>query len=78
VSALIFRGQGLQLAVVDSDNKVKLTTVTLGRDFGTDVEVVTGLTGEMNLIINPPDSVVDGEQVQIVPNPATQQKAASK
>ncbi len=78
VSALIFRGQGLQLAVVDSGNKVKLTSVSLGRDFGTDVEIVSGLTGEMNVIINPPDSVVEGEEVQIIPNPATQPKAAAK
>jgi hypothetical protein len=32
----------------------------------------------MNVIINPPDSVVEGEEVQIIPNPATQPKAAAK
>ena len=66
VSALIFRSAGLQVGVVGSDNKAKLVNITLGRDFGNEVEVVTGLNGDEQVIVNPPDSLVDGEQVQIV------------
>jgi RND family efflux transporter MFP subunit len=70
VSALIFRSAGLQLGIVDENNKANLVAVTLGRDFGNDVEVITGLNGGEKVIINPPDSLVQGEQVQIVAPPA--------
>ena len=63
VSALIFRAQGLQVATVDSNNKTKLVAITLGRDFGSQVEVLSGLNADDKVIINPSDSVVDGEQV---------------
>jgi RND family efflux transporter MFP subunit len=70
VSALIFRSAGLQLGVVGSDNKARLVSVTPGRDFGTEIEIVTGLNAGDKVIINPPDSLVDGEVVQIVQPPA--------
>jgi RND family efflux transporter MFP subunit len=77
VSALIFRSAGLQVGVVGSDNKAKLVKITLGSDFGNEVEVVTGLNGDEQVIVNPPDSLVDGEQVQIVhPQPQGQGAAA--
>jgi RND family efflux transporter MFP subunit len=63
VSALIFRSQGLQVATVDSSNKTKLVSISLGRDFGSEVEVLSGLNGDDKVIVNPSDSVVDGEQV---------------
>jgi RND family efflux transporter MFP subunit len=63
VSALIFRAQGLQVATVDSNNRTKLVAITLGRDFGSQVEVLSGLNADDKVIINPSDSVVDGEQV---------------
>jgi RND family efflux transporter MFP subunit len=63
VSALIFRAQGLQVATVDSNNKTKLVAITLGRDFGSQVEVLSGLNADDNVIVNPSDSVIDGEQV---------------
>jgi RND family efflux transporter MFP subunit len=71
VSALIFRSEGLQVAAVQSDHTARLLPITLGRDFGNEVEVVTGLSGDDKVIINPPDSIVSGEQVQIV-QPTTQ------
>jgi len=37
----------------------------MGRDFGSEVEVVSGLTGQENVMVNPPDSLVEGEKVQI-------------
>jgi len=64
VSTLIFRSQGLQIATV-ADGKASLVRIVLGRDFGSEVEVVSGLTGQENVMVNPPDSLVEGEQVQI-------------
>jgi RND family efflux transporter MFP subunit len=63
VSALIFRAQGLQVATVDSNNKTKLASISLGRDFGSEVEVLSGLNADDTVIVNPQDSVIDGEQV---------------
>jgi hypothetical protein len=63
VSALIFRSQGLQVATVDSNNKTKLVSISLGRDFGAEVEVLSGLNADDRVIVNPSDSVIDGEQV---------------
>ena len=65
VNALIFRAQGLQVATVENNNRAKLVTIVLGRDFGATVEVVSGLTDADKVIVSPPDSLVDGEQVQI-------------
>jgi RND family efflux transporter MFP subunit len=65
VSTLIFRSQGLQLAVV-KDGSVVLTPVTPGRDFGDQIEIVSGLKGDESVIISPPDSIVSGQKVQVV------------
>ena len=65
VNTLIFRTEGLQVATVIGGTRVALTPVTLGRDFGTSVEVITGLTGNEQVIINPPDSIQTGQTVRI-------------
>jgi RND family efflux transporter MFP subunit len=65
VNTLIFRAQGLQVAAVENNNTAKLLPITLGRDFGAEVEVVSGLTGQESIIASPPDSIIDGEQVRI-------------
>jgi RND family efflux transporter MFP subunit len=65
VNTLIFRTEGLRVGVV-KDGKVVLTTVTPGHDFGNDIEIVSGLKANDQVIINPPDSIVSGQQVQIV------------
>jgi RND family efflux transporter MFP subunit len=65
VSALIFRSQGLQVAVVKNGSAV-LTPVTPGRDFGEQIEIVSGLKGDESLIVSPPDSIVSGQKVQVV------------
>jgi RND family efflux transporter MFP subunit len=65
VNALIFRSEGLQVGIV-KDGKVALTTVTPGHDFGNKIEVVSGLKANDQVIINPPDSIVSGQVVQIV------------
>jgi RND family efflux transporter MFP subunit len=68
VNTLIFRSQGLQVATVQNGDKAALVPIVLGRDFGTEVEVVSGLSGQENVMVNPPDSLVEGEQVQIAQN----------
>lgn len=65
VNALIFRSEGLRVGLV-RDGKVTLTAVTPGHDFGDQIEIVSGLKADDQVIINPPDSVVTGQQVQIV------------
>jgi multidrug efflux pump subunit AcrA (membrane-fusion protein) len=69
VNTLLFRSEGLRVAVV-KDGKANLVQVTLGRDFGSDVEVLTGLNGDENLIVNPPDSIVSGQAVRLAQNSA--------
>ena len=65
VNALIFRSEGLRVGVV-KDGKVVLTAVTPGHDFGNEIEIVSGLKPDDQAIINPPDSIVSGQEVQIV------------
>jgi RND family efflux transporter MFP subunit len=65
VSALLFRKEGLRVAVAKSDNTAELEPVTLGRDFGDFAEITTGLTGQERIIANPPDSIIDGERLNI-------------
>jgi len=64
VDTLLFRSEGLEVAVV-KDGKVLLTQVTPGRDFGNQIEILSGLSGNESVIQNPPDSVLSGQQVQI-------------
>jgi len=65
VNTLLFRSEGLRVGIV-KDGKVALTAVTPGHDFGNQVEIVSGLKSDDQIIINPPDSIVSGQQVQIV------------
>jgi RND family efflux transporter MFP subunit len=70
VDTLLFRKEGLNVAVVES-GKAKLVPVTPGRDFGETIEIVSGLNGNESVIVSPPDSIVSGEQVQIAQQTAT-------
>jgi RND family efflux transporter MFP subunit len=65
VNTLIFRSEGLHVATV-KDGKVVLTPVTAGHDFGNQIEILAGLMPNDQVIINPPDSIVSGQAVQIV------------
>jgi len=65
VNTLIFRSDGLQVGTV-TDGSVALATVTPGHDFGDHIEIVAGLKSNDEVIINPPDSIVSGQKVQIV------------
>jgi len=64
-NTLIFRSEGLRVGVV-RDNKVALTPVTPGHDFGEQIEVVSGVNADDKIIVNPPDSLVAGQTVKIV------------
>ncbi len=65
VNTLLFRTEGLRVGVV-RDGKVVLATVTPGHDFGDQIEIISGLKANDQVIINPPDSIVSGQGVQIV------------
>ena len=63
-NALIFRSAGSQVAVVENDH-ARLRNVTIGRDFGTSLEIVSGLSDKDEVILNPPDSLSDGQPVSV-------------
>ncbi len=65
VNALLFRAEGLQVAIVDKDNKVVLKSIKISRDFGSEVEIESGITPKDKIIINPPDSISAGELVRV-------------
>ena len=65
VNTLLFRSEGLGVGIV-KDGKVVLTAVTPGHDFGNQMEIVAGLKANDQVIINPPDSIISGQEVQIV------------
>lgn len=64
-SALLFRAEGPRLATVDASNRVTLVPVTLGRDYGTQIEVIAGLTPGVRIIDSPPDAILEGQTVRI-------------
>jgi len=69
VNTLLFRSEGLRIAAVGDGQHVELRPITLGHDFGSEVEVIAGLNGGENVIVNPPDSLVTGETVRIAQTP---------
>jgi RND family efflux transporter MFP subunit len=64
--ALIFDRNGLRVATVGADNKVKLKPITIARDLGQTVEIGSGLTVEDRVIESPPDGVADGDPVRVI------------
>ncbi|KIG11340.1 efflux RND transporter periplasmic adaptor subunit [Caballeronia concitans] len=64
-NALLFRPDGVHAASVDANNRVKLLPITLGTDYGTRVSIVSGLHGDERVIVNPPDSIIDGATVRV-------------
>jgi multidrug efflux system membrane fusion protein len=65
VNAMLFRQEGAQLAVVGADNKVQLRPITIGRDYGTTLEILGGVKLEDRIIINPADSLENGQTVNV-------------
>jgi RND family efflux transporter MFP subunit len=73
-SALLFREEGLQIAVIGPDSKVELKRVTLGRNLGTQVEVIKGVAQSDRVVNSPPDSLAAGDVVRIAAQPAAGSK----
>ena len=65
-NVLLFRPDGPRVALVDSAGRVRLATVKLGTDFGNSVAVLSGLTASDRIIINPADSLADGDLVTLI------------
>jgi RND family efflux transporter MFP subunit len=64
-SALIFREHGMEVATVGPDDKIEIKPITLGRNLGTAVEVLTGLTTADRVVNSPPDSLAAGDTVRV-------------
>jgi RND family efflux transporter MFP subunit len=64
-NVLLFRGEGTRVAVVDPASKVHLRAVTLGRNLGESVEVLDGIDARDRLVVNPSDSLADGDAVAV-------------
>lgn len=71
VNTLRFDGKGVQVAKVDEAGKVSLSPVVPGRDFGAEVEVVSGLAASDTIIVSPADSLTSGQVVRVAAAPPT-------
>jgi RND family efflux transporter MFP subunit len=76
-NTLMFRGEGVQVAVVDAQGRVRLRPVKVGRNYGETVEVLDGVAASEQLVLNPSDALAEGDQVSVVP-PAKEAAAARK
>ena len=72
-NTLIVRADGPQVAAVQN-NKVQMRKIVLGRDFGQQIEVISGLNENELVVTNPPDSMRDGAQVKVAPASVTEKK----
>jgi RND family efflux transporter MFP subunit len=64
-NTVLFRSAGLQVATLDSQKRIKLKSIVQGRDFGSSIEVLSGIAPHETVVVNPPDSIADGVQVRI-------------
>jgi len=65
VNALLFRSEGLRAVVVDANHKTHLKALTIGRDYGTTLEVLQGLDPSDWIVLNPADSLDEGQEVHV-------------
>jgi len=65
VNALLFRSEGLRAVVVDANHRAHLRSITVGRDYGTTLEVLQGLDVNDWIVLNPADSIDDGQEVRV-------------
>ncbi|HXP67119.1 MAG TPA: efflux RND transporter periplasmic adaptor subunit [Steroidobacteraceae bacterium] len=77
-NTVLFRSAGLQVATLDSKQRVTLKNIVQGRDFGNTIEVLSGLAANEEVVLNPPDSITDGVQVRIAPAPDATAKKDGK
>jgi hypothetical protein len=64
-NALLFRSEGPQAGVIVADGKVELRSLGLGRDFGREIEILTGISEKDAVILNPADSLTSGMTVRV-------------
>ncbi len=71
VNSLLFRSEGLRAVVVGPDDRAHLQPLVIGRDYGNTLEVLSGLKPDQWIVLNPPDSLEDGQVVKVkqVANP---------
>lgn len=74
INTVIFRSAGMQVATVKDGKTVALIPITPGRDFGKELEVVAGLTGKEWVVLNPPDSLINGQAVRISETHSVEEK----
>ena len=65
VNVILFRPEGPRVAVVGADHKIHLKAINIGRDFGTKVEILGGLDPNDQVVLNPADSLEEGQEVNI-------------
>jgi RND family efflux transporter MFP subunit len=76
-NTLIFRGKSVQVGVVDAKNVVQLRDVKVGRDFGVQSEILSGVSESDKVIVNPSDSLTTGTTVRIAATPAPSPSATA-
>ncbi len=65
VNTILFRPEGPRVAVVGPDHKVHLKAISIGRDFGTKIEILGGLDSDDQIVLNPADSLEEGQEVNV-------------
>ena len=73
VNAMLFRSEGPRLAIVDANGRIQLRPINIGRDYGTSLEILGGVSAEDQVVINPPDSLEEGQQVNVAAASPSQQ-----
>ena len=77
-NTVLFRAPGPQVAIVDAQHRILLRSIVQGRDFGGTIEVLSGLAPDDAVVVNPPDSIIDGMTVRVMAPPSVQaQKSAA-
>ena len=77
-SALIFRERGTEVATIRPDDTIELKPITLGRNLGTEVELLSGLTTSDRLVNSPPDSISTGDRVHVATATSEERTAADR
>ena len=72
-SALVFRDNAVQVAILGADDRVALKPIRIVRDFGSEVEIAEGLSPDQRIVVSPQESIADGEEVRLAepPKPTT-------
>jgi hypothetical protein len=77
-TALVPGNQGMEVAVLGTNNKVQMKPIEIGRDFGDSAEVVAGLSSADRVIDSPPETVQSGDQVQLTSTESSSQHVAAR